>query len=88
VRSATYAGNCDTPLNMTQYMQFACEALTSCSYTIMPPLDPAFGCPKNFTYEYECYSPGGASAIMGQVIPPEAAGVTTFLFCSCAQDPI
>jgi hypothetical protein len=87
VTRATYAANCNTPFDMTQYMQFACNALTSCTYVIQPPLDPAFGCPKNFTYEFQCYAPGRPPSVFSQEIPPPVEGTSTFLFCSCANMP-
>jgi hypothetical protein len=49
----------------------------------MPSLDPAPGCAKNFAYEYECYAPGRPIGESGGTIPPEAAGQTVALFCSC-----
>jgi hypothetical protein len=85
VTRAIYAGNCNTPVDMTMYMQAACDGLTTCNYTINPPNDPAFGCPKNFAYEFECRAPGRPPAVFSQEIPPPVEGVVTLLFCSCVS---
>jgi peptidoglycan/LPS O-acetylase OafA/YrhL len=61
VRSATYGGNCGAPLgNATNDAQMSCDGDRKCTYTVDAVRlgDPAPGCGKAFTVEYEC-APGG-----------------------------
>jgi|GEM_PF-6013365 len=57
VISATYGGNCDVPSgNATDALAKACNAKTSCDYTIDYKIlgDPKYLCAKDFYVEWQC----------------------------------
>lgn len=56
VDSAIYGGNCNTPGNVTSQVASACNGKTDCSYKVDHTVigDPAPGCPKDFTVNFQC----------------------------------
>eukprot|EP01084_Bolivina_argentea_P227889 384970_1 len=58
VIEASYGMNCNTMLynNQLNKLRSECEGQPTCKYTIQTSVigDPAFGCAKEYHYEYEC----------------------------------
>ena len=89
VKAATFAANCAAPTDLTSYVTADCDGRTQCDFTLLPPSDPAFGCEKELSIEYDCVGPacvGGEQNVVGSssaYIPGDVVGASTLLSCEC-----
>jgi len=82
---ATYGENCGAPRgNATSDVQMNCDGDRKCTYTVDVQRlgDPAPGCRKVFTLDYQC-APGGPPV---KVDVPGEAGLGTSVELSCQSD--
>jgi hypothetical protein len=86
VISASYGANCGAPMgNVTQAVQGACKAATSCVYRVEVGVlgDPAPGCAKEFAAQISCQAEAGNKSVRSVRVPPEAGlGTQVQLGCS------
>ncbi|MCS6812188.1 MAG: acyltransferase [Cyanobacteria bacterium] len=85
ILSATYGASCGAPLgNATTHIQQACWRQETCNYTIDVRRlgDPAAGCNKSFSVEYQC--PNSKEPLRIDI--PGEAGLGTSIYLSCKPD--
>jgi hypothetical protein len=73
--SASYGANCGAPIgNVTQAVQGACKAGSSCVYRVEVGVlgDSAPGCAKEFAAQISCPGEAGNKSVRSVRVPPEA----------------